>query len=438
MDIENQEVDVSQTKLLEGKWLVILWVTLSILLGIWIYLGYVTYLRTGLVITEHTAIEKQEELKSSMSQFYILIQKGAFDQGVHKYEEILLLSDDDVLTGKSIITSESLGEAQNLLQKSNNEQDRIKKSQNLLELGKMMYEFWNTLYYSKERERYGLAILYYYSRAITTLDSAIAANPRSSESYRYRGVVLADIWILPKKTISDLKQAIALNPHDTIAYYKLWNSYRNNEQYTLAVEIYLSGLTQNPKHELMRNNLGITYFDLWDRSNWYATFYALAKDCKEFCNIANYTIANNLAQEDGMKGREIDLDEVKVILTHLDIAIEKSRLKWTMYRDAYSRKGEILSWVWRDAEAIKCLTLSLNDPNDYEPYNNSFNQNTSEDYTYYLLWRIYKRSGNKELAEKYVKEWLLKYPEYQNLKELWEELIDYNAAEDEDISARVI
>lgn len=67
--------------------------------------------------------------------------------------------------------------------------------------------------------------------------------------------------------------------------------------------------------------------------------------------------------------------------------------------------------------------MSLNDPSDRQTGLNMFNINDIEEDSYVTLAKIYMESGDLDMAERYLKQGIKKYPNEEGLTVLMTELI---------------
>lgn len=221
-----------------------------------------------------------------------------------------------------------------------------------------------------------------------------------------------DIGAPTRFAIEELNKAVALDGRDAISYYKLGNAYRQTEEYDSAIASYLKGISIDGKHELMRLNLGITYFDKANREKGYRTYGYLLDICKDYCHVANFDMAIQVDSD----GKHADA------LVLLDRAIEQAKLKMEIYRNAYRLKGKILYGLGRYAEALQSLKMSLNDPNDPARYDNDFNQNDHERDTYLYIGKTSIALQDYGNARRYLEKVNSLFPGDEELMKLYDDI----------------
>ena len=102
-----------------------------------------------------------------------------------------------------------------------------------------------------------------YDKAITDLDEAIRLNPESIYAYFTRGRAKSDLGD-HEGAISDYNKAIQLNPEDFIAYYNRGNAKSNLGDHKGAIEDYDKAIQLNPKYVAAYNNRGAVKGNLGD------------------------------------------------------------------------------------------------------------------------------------------------------------------------------
>ncbi len=275
---------------------------------------------------------------------------------------------------------------------------------------------WSKLYYSNTR-KYTLALMSNYNQAIEYLDNSIKLKDYFLP-HQYKWFILLDEWVNNEWAIKELKRAIELNPNDYLSYYYLWNAYEEMKKYDIAISYYLSGISINDKHDLSIVNLWNAYIENWDFKKKNDLFESYNSKCLDYCNILylnQYNDTKNYVQLSITDNQKFEL---------LNKAIESSRLKWEINRDAYRSRWRLYYINNQNLQAIDDLILSLNDPNDPKTGNNVFNQNTQEANSFYLLGRIYFDRGLYEMAKKYLIKWKAIMPSESSFQDLINQILD--------------
>lgn len=368
----------------------------------------------------------EREIYSLVERFSAEFQSGSFSVALDLYQKILESSNyHPIFTGEEEMDPVKRDALLAIESNISKENDPTKKSDYLVEKGSLEYEIWNDFYYWNP-EKYWLVVYYYYMRAINSFDESIVLSDNAL-AHRNKWIVILDLGSpLANTAIQELKVSIELDPTDSRSFYKLWNAQGGIKEYNLAIASYLSGLSIEPDNELLKNNLWLAYLKLWQKDEWLRVLNDLILTCKNYCNIANYNYADELLKQDWRKNYQL-------IWGLFGIAIEKAKLKNETYRDAYRQKWKILYEEWKISyqtsiqdynaklfEANKQFIISLNDPNDKKTGVNIFNQNNDEEGTYYYIVKIYKELWAMNLAEKYLKLGLTKFPKNKDLLDLKE------------------
>lgn len=382
---------------------------------VWVFVNQKTVPKeTSLPVQVKQEISK-EELAILIDEFVKEAYYGSLDQGLQKYEKLLEISNNSsFFTAENIIDNTLEDKLTSIENKILNEGDTLLKSNLFQEKGVTEYEIWNQLYYL-DSQRYGLPFLYYALRALHSFDASIELNDNAL-AHRYKGTILLDLGKARSAiAIVELKKSIALDSNDEITYYKLWNANRTIKEYGTAIGYYLSGLTINPKNELIQVNLWIAYFKHGDREKWYEIDNDLINNCIDYCNLANYNFAVDLSTESPK--------DYGKILSLFDAAIQAGKMKNEIYRNAYRMQWKVFYELKNREKAITALNMSLNDPSDRQTGLNMFNINDIEEDSYVTLAKIYMESGDLDMAERYLKQGIKKYPNEEGLTVLMTELI---------------
>lgn len=351
------------------------------------------------------------DVNKLLGEFISQLQAGSFDQALSTYNRILNSTDNHyLLTAIRVIDPKKITSLEALEIKINKEKNINVKSELLIEKWKLEYRIWSDLYYQYPEE-YWIVVYYYFMRAIKSFDESIW-NMDNALAHRHKWVVILDLGSsLTNVAIRELERSIEMDTGDIMSFYKLWNANRSLRKYDAAISAYSSWLLIDPNHELTLTNLGVAYFDKWNRTQWYEIYASLLKKCTVYCNVANYNLANELLNEPGEK------DFVK-ILSLYDKAIEYAQQKGEVYRNAHSQKWKIYLNQKQLPEALEQFLLSLNDPHDRKTDDNIFNQNSEDGLAYYNIVKIYISQWKNDLAQKYLNIWLTRYPKNKELLSL--------------------
>lgn len=292
----------------------------------------------------------------------------------------------------------------------NNTEDLEEKSRIYIIKGITKAAIWNKLYYSNTR-KYSLALISNYNQSIDYLDSSIKLKDYFLP-HQYKWFILLDLWANNEWAIKELKRAIELNPNDYLSYYYIWNAYTEMKKYDIAISYYLSGLSINDKHDLSVTNLWIAYVKNWDFKKKNDLFESYKSKCTDYCNSIYYNQYNNI--ENYAPLSITDSEKIELLTK----AIESSRLKWEINRDAYRARWLLYYYNSQNLRAMNDFTISLNDPNDPKTGNNVFNQNTAEEDSLYLLGKIYFDRKDYETAKMYLIKWKSIMPSESRFQEL--------------------
>lgn len=365
------------------------------------------------------SIINQKKVNSLIFDFMTQVQSWWLNDALEIYDDILKITNNHPLfTGKNDADWSRFNKLDQINQNLILSQENLDKSSLYLDKSITEYNIWNDLYFY-DKNKYWPTILYYYIRSILSADMSIK-NSNNALAHRYKWVVLLDIWTFDELAIEELQTAILLDKTDIVSYYKLWNALRGIGYYRSAIDTYLLGLSVNPNHELIQNNLWISYFDLWSKEEWFKTLSWLLLTCKEYCNFAHFNFANQLSKE---KWR---LDYVKIMI-HINKAIEEAKLKNEIYRNAYHLKWKLMYASAKDnssnlnyhqvlLEVVKLFILALNDPNDKQLDVNMLNQNGEEELSFYYIVEIYDQLWDRNSMLHYLELWLDKFPNSTRLQ----------------------
>lgn len=351
--------------------------------------------------------EEMETIQRHMEVFMQEIHTGSLDKALFLYRKMVDLSHNNpLLTGGEMENRELANKLASAETELKNTQDPAIMSKLFLEKGIAEYGIGNSLYYSDAR-KYQFAILYYWLRAVESLDQSNELG-NNALAHRYKWVAIMDIGSPTKFAIEELNKAVSLDSRDAISYYKLWNAYLQAEEYDLAIASYLKGIDIDKTHELLRLNLWLTYFDKGDREKGYETYKSLLDVCKDYCHVVSFDMANELETDNKFKDA-MDL---------WDRAIEWAKLKMVVYRNAYRQKGKAL-YLFNNTGALQNLKMSLNDPNDPARYDNNFNQNDNERDTYLYIGKTYIALQDYNNAREYLQKANILFPGDEELMKLY-------------------
>ncbi len=348
---------------------------------------------------------------SDTIKFIFLVGLGNFEGAINFYSNILNNSNyADEFTWNNDIDTEDKELISSLIEKLKSASDKKILSKLYIQKWDIEYGIWNKLYFLNS-QKYYLPILYYYSRAIQSYDMSINSFD-TADAHRKKGIVMLDVWtVKPKLIYKEFNKAIELNPDDDISYYKLWNMHADSNDFSWAIQLYLSGMKINPNNEGILSNLPISYNELGQWIEAIRVARLFTQKCIEYCNVANYRLGTLLIDHD----KTVLVQDVLDAFTH---AIEYSSKKGQIYRNAYRQRWKIYFKIDYLDKALDDLIISLNPSSpSYVKDMNTFVLNSDEEESYYLIIKAYLGKWDFDKAKNYHTIAINKFPNNTLLKE---------------------